>query len=88
MPRKTTKAEPEPEAREIELRQSVRVKLPTLPNFLTVTNGFAGSDCRPPSVSVASLSDDELRAVASEWADALVAHARRRRLIAGTKGTP
>lgn len=60
---------------EIELTNNITVELPMLPNFLQVKIGKNSKS----TVSIADLTDDNLKKVADAWKKELLAHAKRKR---------
>lgn len=65
----------ERDAKAITLAMPVKVRLPAVPNFLTVQTHLGGST----SVRLADVSDDHLKAIAEEWTAELLAKAERQR---------
>lgn len=59
---------------------TLRVEIPTLPNFLRVRLPRLGHPVNAPTIPIADLTDAELRAVAEAWTENLLEKARKDRV--------
>ncbi len=57
------------------MEAKLKVKLPSLPNFITVDSSFTNKAI----IDVADLSDTDLKELGKEWTIALIKHAKDRR---------
>lgn len=61
----------------MKITPEIEIKLSPMPNFFRLANGTG-------VVAVTDISDDQLRGIGSQWAEALVKHAADRRALGGT----
>jgi len=63
----------------LELTKRMSVELPTMPNFLKVSETFGENGIKDHTVSVIEFTDQQLREIGKNWTEALVEHAKEKR---------
>lgn len=67
----------------------VKIKMPRHPNYLILDDPFInGRDGGEAKIDVASIPDDQLREIGSQWVEGLIKHAAERRYLARLEETP